>query len=222
MSKPYNYLTFSSAMLEKLKDFGELTKYKKGSYIFRDKYPVRSVHVLVSGRASISKMSGTGGQRIIFILDGPELLNEPANDGLSSSTDCIAFDDCLVLAIDMDVFFDLMASDFQLTKVVIDQISHKTRRMYRQLKNAVNTTGVEKRLAAKLWKLCRDYGTDTQDGTLIDIDLTNNSLADLIGIRRETVSRALKVLQDEGLIIYKNRKIFVPNTENLSNFFKSM
>jgi len=222
MSKAYNYLTFSPAMLDNMKGFGDITKYKKGSYIFRDKYYVNCIYILIDGKATISKMSGAGGQRTIFILDGHELLNEPTNGGLASSSDCIAFDDCLVLSIDKQTFLDLMSDDFELTKVVIDQISHKTRRMYRQLKNAVNTTKVEKRLAAKLWKLCRDYGTPTKDGTLIDIDLTSISLADLIGIRRETVSRALKTLHDEGLIIYRKRKIAVPNLDDLSKYFKSM
>jgi len=216
------YMSFSSGLLEKIKNFGEATKYKKGAYIFRDKYPSRSVYILIEGKASICKLNSAGGQRAIFILDGITLLNEPVSEGITSSADCVAFDDCLVLSIDNKVFFGLMAGDFELTKVVIEQISHKTRRMYRQLKNTVSTTKVEKRLAAKLWKLCRDYGVRAEGGILINIDITSTNLADLIGIRRETVSRALKVLHDEGLIVYKRRKIIVPNPDNLSEFFKSM
>ena len=222
MNKVYKYLTFSPAMLEMLKGYGEVARHKKGTYIFRDKYHDSFVHVLLCGKASICKMNGKGEQRTIFILDSPALLNEPAAQGLSSSSDCIAFDDCRVLSVDTKKFFDLMAGDFELTKVVVDQISHKTRRMYRQLKNTVGTTRAEKKLAAKLWKLCRDYGTEAKDGVLIDIDITSTSLANLIGIRRETVSRALGILQDEGLIVYQKRKIVVLSPEELSKYFKSM
>ena len=216
------YLVFSPDMLGALKSAGETQSYKKGAFIFRDKYHVPLVFVLLAGKAAICKNSGTGGQRTIFILDGPTLLNEPGREGLAPSADCIAFDDCQVLAIEIETFYSLLAKDFELTKVVIDQITHKTRRTYRQLKNTLSTTRAEKRLAAKLWKLSRDYGTPTCSGTLIDIELTCTSLADLIGIRRETVSRALKILQDEGLIVYKKRKIFVVNPDDLSKYFKSV
>ena len=220
--KEYDHASFSDCLLEKIKGFGIVAKYEKGSYIFRDKYPLQNVYILIQGKASISKLDSFGGQRTIFILDGITLLNEPINEKLTSSADCIAFDDCLVLSIDNKVFFNLMAGDFELTKIVIAQISHKTRRVYRQLKNTVSATKVEKRLAAKLWKLCRDYGIETESGIFINIDITSINLADLIGIRRETVSRALKVLHDEGLIVYKNRKIIVPNPDNLSEFFKNV
>jgi len=209
-------------MLARLGEAGEAAYYKKGGYIFRDKFHVPSVFILLEGKAAICKNSASGGQRTIFILDAPTLLNEPGGQNLAPSADCVAFNNCKVLAVDTKAFFDLMAGDFELTKVVIDQITHKTRRMYRQLKNTMSTTKAEKRLAAKLWKLCRDYGKPAGTGTRIDIELTNASLADLIGIRRETVSRALKTLQDEGLIVYKKREIIVLNTDELSKYFKSM
>ena len=218
----YNGMSFSSQMLEKIKRFGEIEKYKKGSYIFRDKLSADKIFILLDGKASIYKLNDCGQQRTIFILDGITLLNEPTNKATTSSTNCVAFENCLVLSIGMKAFFDLMAADFELTKIVLEQITHKTRRMYRQLKNAGSTAKVEKRVAAKLWKLCRDYGTQTENGTLINIDITSVNLADLIGVRRETVSRSFKILQDERLITYKNKRICVPNIDNLSKYFKGM
>ena len=215
-------MSFPAGLLDKIKYHGETKKFKKGSYIFRDKLVTDNIFILLSGKASIDKLNASGQQRTIFILDPVTLLNEPTNASATSSVNCVAFEDCLVLSINRSVFFDLMANDFELTKIVVEQISRKARRMYRQLKNAVSATKVEKRLAAKLWKLCRDYGTQTENGTLIDIEMTSENLADLIGIRRETVSRALKVLQDEGLILYKKRKIIIPNPDDLSRYFKGM
>ena len=177
---------------------------------------------MLDGKASINKLNASGQQRTIFIMDAITLLNEPTNESATSSTSCVAFEDCWVLSIDMGVFFDLMAGDFELAKIVIEQISHKVRRMYRQLKNTVSTAKVEKRLAAKLWKLCRDYGIETESGTLINIEVTSVNLADLLGVRRETVSRALKVLRDEELIICKKRKILIPNPDDLSKYFKGL
>ena len=48
-------------------------------------------------------------------------------------------------------------------KVVINSLSMKVRRLYRQIKNATPIK-IEKRVAAKLWKLARDYGIEVEDG----------------------------------------------------------
>jgi len=217
-----NDMSFPVLLLNKIKRYGETKKFKKGSYIFRDKFVTNNVFILLGGKASIYKLNASGGQRTIFIMDAITLLNEPVNENITSSVSCVAFEDCWVLSIDRGVFFDLMEGDFELTKIVIEQISHKVRRMYRQLKNTVSAAKVEKRLAAKLWKLCRDYGIQTESGTLINIEITSVNLADLLGVRRETVSRALKILQDEELILYNKRKFLIPNPNDLSKYFKGM
>ena len=42
----------------------------------------------------------------------------------------------------------------------------------------------------------------------------------MFGAPRETISRALKILNNEGLIINKNKKIIVPDRDKLVRFFK--
>ena len=144
-----NDMSFPVLLLNKIKRYGETKKFKKGSYIFRDKFVTNNVFILLGGKASIYKLNASGGQRTIFIMDAITLLNEPVNENITSSVSCVAFEDCWVLSIDRGVFFDLMEGDFELTKIVIEQISHKVRRMYRQLKNTVSAAKIEKRLAAK-------------------------------------------------------------------------
>ena len=116
-------------------------------------------------------------------------------------------------------FFDIMKEDFELSKVIINSLAIKVRRLYRQSKNSIPIK-VEKRVAAKLWKLSRDYGIPHEDGTLIDLNITITYLADMFGAPRETISRALKILNNEGLIINKNKKIIVPDRNKLVRFFK--
>ena len=80
---------------------------------------------------------------------------------------------------------------------------------------------MEKRLAAKLWKLSKDYGIETENGVVINMNISVTYLADLLGSKRETISRALKILLNENLIEYDNKKIKIINQEKLAQFFKS-
>jgi len=93
--------------------------------------------------------------------------------------------------------------------------------MYRQLKNATGVIRMEKRLAAKLWKLSKDYGVLCDNGLVINMNISITYLADLLGSKRETISRALKILLNENLIEYEDKKIKVISQEKLAEFFKA-
>ena len=53
------------------------------------------------------------------------------------------------------------------------------------------------------------------------MNLTVTYLADLLGSQRETVSRALKILQDKKLISYKDKTILIYDLNKISEFFKT-
>ena len=67
----------------------------------------------------------------------------------------------------------VMEQDPALTRAVVQSMALKIRRLYRQLKNTTNALSGEKRLAAKLFKLGRDYSVETEKGTLINMNLAS-------------------------------------------------
>ena len=79
---------------------------------------------------------------------------------------------------------------------------------------------MKKELQQNYGKLSKDYGIEIEEGTLIDLNITVTYLADMFGAPRETISRSLKILKNEGLIINKNKKIIVLDREKLVKFFK--
>ena len=60
------------------------------------------------------------------------------------------------------------------------------------------------------------------EGILINLNLSITYLEDMLGIPRETISRALKILQKKELIISENKKIIVTDREELAKFFKDI
>jgi CRP-like cAMP-binding protein len=72
-----------------------------------------------------------------------------------------------------------------------------------------------------LWKLSKDYGVEVEDGTLINLKITITYLADMLGSARETISRSIKILEEEGLVKYKDRRMVV-DTENLAKYYRGM
>lgn len=211
----------SPSSLQKLIDFGEVKKCKAGSHLFRDKDNVNTLYVVISGNVSLYKLNESGQKRVIFILGTGKMINDVIIQDLPASINCEIFEEAQILSYDKNVFLSIMENDFNLSKNIMCSLAMKVRRLYRQLKNATGTIRMEKRLAAKLWKLSKDYGVESDNGVIINMNITVTYLADLLGSKRETISRSLKVLLNENLIKYDNKKIKVINQKKLSEFFKT-
>ncbi|MGG5462006.1 Crp/Fnr family transcriptional regulator [Clostridium sp. B9] len=206
-----NYISQNSKVLKK----------RKGEHIFRDKDIVEDIYIVIKGKVTLYKMNEYGQKRIVYILGEGAFLNEVVVDDLPSSINGEVFENAIILSIDKSKLMKGMGEDFELTKVVLNEMSKKIRRLYRQLKN-VTPIKLEKRVAAKLWKLSKDYGKEVDEGTLIDLDISITYLADMFGSPRESVSRAIKTLRDENLIIKNNKKIIITDRDKISAYFKSI
>ena len=205
----------------KLCKLGVNRKYKKGEHIYRDKELLNTIYIINSGKVAMYKLSESAQKKIVFILDKEKILNAISLDNLPSSINAEAFEESEILCINRKQFIEAMKEDFELCKIVIDSMAIKVRRLYRQSKNSIPIK-IEKRLAAKLWKLSKDYGVEVENGTLIDLNITVTYLADMFGTPRETISRALKILSTKDLIINKNKRIIVKDRQKLSEFFKGI
>lgn len=215
------FKNISKTSLEKLAYLGEVKKYTTGSHVFRDKEDVKTLYIVVSGSVSLYKLNENGNKRVIFILGTGKMINDVIIQDLPASINCEIFEEAQILCYDKYKFLDIMENDFILSKNIICSLAIKVRRMYRQLKNASGIIRMEKKLAAKLWKLSKDYGVPCDHGVIINMNMSITYLADLLGSKRETISRALKILSNENLIEYENKKIKVINQEKLAQFFKA-
>ncbi len=199
---------------------GVMRQYRRGTQLFLDKEPVSTVFFLADGKASLYKLNHLYEKKVIFLCGPGQPLNEVILQDPTASINCEILEDSLVLCFPRRTFLGLMERDAQLSMAVMSSMALKIRRLYHQLKNTVGSVRGDKRLAAKLWKLSLDYGVPLDDGTLIDFDLSITYLAELLGSKRETVSRLVKQLSEAGLVEYRKNHFFIPDREKLMEYFK--
>jgi len=65
------------------------------------------------------------------------------------------------------------------------------------------------RVRAKLLQLAADHGVVGREGVRLDLPLTHELLAEMVGSARETVTRAMDELQEEGLITRHGRSYWL-------------
>lgn len=206
--------------LDELWTIGTIQKMRKHQILFHARQPVDSIYFVLSGKVIYYNLTRHGKRKIIFIFGAGTLINETITDTQHSSVYCETIEPCTLFCVSKNHFYQLMAKDFTLAEAALRAQEHKLWRMSHQLKNTMGSIYMERKLAAKLWKLARDFGVDTDEGRMIDISMTITFLADLMGAPRETVSRLCKTLTDYGLIQIKKRRIYVTDPQRLSHFYK--
>lgn len=207
----------NTTKVELLKN-GNLIYLNQKHILFNEKDIVDKVYILIEGKASIFKISESGDRKIIFILNKGEMINEISLEFKKSTISCEAFEDCLILEYNLKDFLEMMKNDFELTKNIINYMERRNRRLYRQVKNSISIK-IDKRLAAKLYRLANEYGKEIDGWHFIDLKITITYLADMLGCPRESLSRAMKILEKHELVKFENKKIYIRKNE-IAKYFK--
>jgi CRP/FNR family cyclic AMP-dependent transcriptional regulator len=85
------------------------------------------------------------------------------------------------------------------SQLLFEALLAAVRERQQSLANATGGTHMD-RLREKLFQLARDYGTVGPDGVQIELPLTHELLAQMVGSARETVTCSLARLRSEGLL----------------------
>ncbi|WP_180272752.1 Crp/Fnr family transcriptional regulator [Konateibacter massiliensis] len=206
---------------ERLVTCASLKTFQKGEFIFQDKENVSQLYFVIKGYVSIFKVNKKQDKKAIFVYGEGEMLNEVIIQEPVASVSCEALGEVIILVIPRGVFLELLEQDFGLTKAILGSLAVKVRRLYHQLGNTSNMMNLERQVAAKLWRLAKDFGVSEKDEVQINFDLSITFLADMIGSKRESVSRAVKCLSEKGIIRAERNRFYICDMEQLIAVVKS-
>lgn len=199
---------------------GKVTAFPRGQLCIRAREETPGIYFILEGKVQIYNLTGCGKKKILFVLGKGEIANESITKTVSSVF-CETLEPCRFFVIRQKDLLALMEKDFWLTTALFKYQEKKIWRLEHQLKNTVGSIYLERKLAAKLWKLCRDFGVPVEEGKMIDIDLSITFLSDFLGVPRETTSRICKRLADSGLIIMNKKRICIPDPDQIVYFYKT-
>lgn len=184
-------------------------KYKKGEVIYFQGDPATHVYFLKEGRIKISIFSSEGREVTLAILERGEIFGEVSLSGIEKSdTQAQALQDTIICAIKRDDFFSVLKRNIDLSLKVTQFIGFRKHQIERKLEDLV-FKDVPTRLALLLLSLSDQYGEKTHNEIKLNIILSHQELANLIGSTRETISAFLSQWKKEGIVDSKGRNIIL-------------
>jgi CRP/FNR family transcriptional regulator len=189
--------------------------YKKDEIIFFENDSVKKLYLLVNGKVKLSMLSAEGKEKVLTILQEGDIFGELSLfDEDPHPLTAEAMDDARLLIIPWNEMEKMIIKRPSLAIKIIEALSKKTRLLTSQVRELVFQDAAG-RLASLLSRLAEDFGREIEEGTVIDLVLTHQEIANLIGSSRVTVTKLINKFIDDGMITIKKRKIIITDFESL-------
>jgi len=174
--------------------------FKKHTTIVRVDDPGGALYILKSGLVKITLEDQHGYEMILRILYPTDFFGEMSLlDGMPRSATVTAQAPSEVLTISREHFLSLIE---QSPKILLKMTAVLSKRLRNtnELIHSLAFYDVYGKVARLLLNLAAERGRVTEHGTVIDMRLTQQELAELAGMTRETMARTLREFQQAGCI----------------------
>ena len=165
--------------------------------------------VVGGGRLALAFIAEEDRERTIGMLEEGDVIVRPTDGwaNVGPRVRCFAIEDALMHLVDRDRL-DAWLHDPALAANVVRVLSAQI--ADRELAVAIALEPrVERRLLLKLRQLAERWGRVTPDGIRLDLRLTHQELANMVGAVRESVTIALGRLASAGEIEVRNRTLLI-------------
>ncbi len=202
--------------MSNLSDAKTCTTYKKGQILFHEGTRPLGVFCINKGKVKVYKLGLNGKEQILFIAKNGDLLGYKAMIGEESySVTGEALEDSTACFVPKTEFMEMLkdSPDFQdsLLKAVCKQHGVLADKI-----TGLAQKSVRERFAAALLMLKDTYGMEGQpDGQPVEINLTREDLANIVGTATESLITLLHDFKEEGLVETQGRKIRVLDAAKL-------
>jgi len=190
-------------------------RYRKGSVVFVEGEKGERCFAIVSGAVKISAYHSDGREAVLALLGPGDVFGELSPfDEAPRSADATAAEDTELLSLDGEGLREAIMEHPQIGLALLRVLSQRLRLANESFQD-VAFFDVGGRLARRLADLAATHGLTQEEGVLIDMPISQERLAQMIGATRESVNKALAALMRRGLVRRSGRKYVVSNIEEL-------
>jgi len=180
--------------------------FKKGQTIFEEGAYPHGLYCINSGKIKVTQTGADGREHIVHLCkDGDVMGYRAVLSGDKYSCSAVALENSSVCFIPTKVFIAMVEKDPKLAFKIIHLFSNELKIAERNITDIAQKS-VKERLAQGLLLLKESYGFENDNAT-INVAMTREDIANIVGTARETVIRLLFELERGGILGLDGKKI---------------
>jgi len=209
----------SEAETQKIAAIYPEKRFPKVARIFSVGDPPDFIYILKKGLVKLVSVSEKGLETILQIFKPDDVFGEFLLSAEKRHFEAVAMEDSVVTAISREMFRELLMTVPAIGLNFIKLLSERLARAEKELAGFSHSWSYH-RLAKILLQLSEGFGEEIPSGTMINVRMTHEDLANMIGTSRESVTVQLRRFEQMGLVARQGRKIIL-NKPGLLQFVQS-
>ena len=214
----FKYLT--PDQLNSLNFSKDFRKYMRGDILYKEGNRISGFFCINSGIIKVFKTGFDGKEQIIrFAKKGDIIAYRSVLSNELACTSAKVIEECFVCFIPSEILISFIKTNPNYALELMKLACHELGEANSFITDIAQKT-VRERLAEILLLLVNDFGLDNQN--FLNISLTREELANIVGTATESVIRLLSEFKSDKLVELNGRKIKIINTkglEKISNIF---
>lgn len=199
----------SDAEMTAVLEFARFRRVAAEERVFAKGDPGDALYVLLRGRVAVQTESADAKLMLLNILDAGAVFGEIAMlDGGERTATIVAQEPSELLRIDRRDFMPFLETRPDLCIRLMGVLCQRVRWTSAIIEDTV-FLNVPRRLAKRILMLAQNYGRQTEGGLRIATFVSQEDLANMLGVSREIVNKTLKSFQKAGAITYRNGYLVV-------------
>ncbi|RWZ55011.1 Crp/Fnr family transcriptional regulator [Halobacillus fulvus] len=178
----------------------EMSPVKKGTLIVSPDHPMDALFLLKKGQVRLYRMNEEGKQFTLDILVDGNIFGETSTISLTDDqTYAEAMTDTYVCTMSRNDYEQFIQQNPHVALKLIDILSSRLKDLY-SMSEKIALSSVKHKLLYLLLMLSQKNGRRKKNWQTIEMKLTHQDLANMIGSTRETTSAIMSQLKKEGYI----------------------
>lgn len=193
-----------------------INKYKKGQTLFIQGTHPYGIFCISKGNIKVTKIDSSGKESIVRIVQGGDILGHRSLFTQSHySATATAMEDTEVCFLDKKFIMKVISEQPSVSMNIINKLSRDMGAAEEKI-SSFHQKNVRERLAELFLILKESHGETLPDGKIkLNLKLTREEMATMIGTANETLIRFVTEFKDEGLIAQEGKTLFILNEEKL-------
>jgi len=184
-------------------------RFPKHSTVVEEGMTGDYMYVIREGRVKVTKASDDGREKIMNFLEKGSFFGDMALlTGELRSASVKTLEPSRLLALSRRDFIELIRQSPDLALAVIEELTNRLRETNEQA-STLSFLGVKERTRSLFERIAEPDAA--RGNRRMTPALTHQQIADMIGTSRETVTRAVKQLKDEGWLDQAGKRYVIPD-----------
>lgn len=197
-----------------------IRSFGSGRVIFHHGDPGGLLYIIIKGKVKITHSTTEGQEALLAIMGAGDFFGELALlDDTPRSATAEAVSETETLTLHREEFIQFIRGNPDFALHVLHTLAQHIRRLNSQLSD-VFFLDLPARLARTLLLLAEQHGRPAEDGTLIDLALTQTDLAEMTGATRVSINKSMGLFRRANWVSTKGRRFTILDRQGLQNFIQ--